>query len=318
VVLRPDAESMGAASIQHQSDRHSPNLSRDKDRRALRPHTAETGQVFTAEAVDSAFEQTRGQPWLVNALARRVTERDVQDRTEPITRGHIDAAREALILRRDTHIDSLVDKLHDPRVRRVIEPILAGAALSPDVLDDDLMYVRDLGLVTTEPNVRRQLVYQRSSAEPDVRAATNDRGGGGGTRALTGRSICGRSARPVVLRGYSESRWRASITPVGPQLNRWRSCSVVNGGGWITRELRWDRAGLSWVAARGALELKIRRGDRTLTQGVEQLSRYLSRLGLEEGTLVLFDRREGVSWEEKLYELEATGRYGQRITVFGA
>lgn len=31
-------------------------------------HTQETGQVFSQEAIDYAFEQTQGQPWLVNAL----------------------------------------------------------------------------------------------------------------------------------------------------------------------------------------------------------------------------------------------------------
>jgi len=33
-------------------------------------HTAETGQVFTEDAVVRAWELTQGQPWLVNALAR--------------------------------------------------------------------------------------------------------------------------------------------------------------------------------------------------------------------------------------------------------
>ncbi len=35
-------------------------------------------------------------------------------------------AKERIILRRETHIDQLVDKLREERVRSVIEPILAG------------------------------------------------------------------------------------------------------------------------------------------------------------------------------------------------
>ena len=38
----------------------------------LAQHTAETGQAFTPEALDTVWMQTRGQPWLVNALCRRV------------------------------------------------------------------------------------------------------------------------------------------------------------------------------------------------------------------------------------------------------
>jgi hypothetical protein len=38
----------------------------------------------------------------------------------------VDEARENLILRRETHLDQLTDKLQEERVRRVIEPLLAG------------------------------------------------------------------------------------------------------------------------------------------------------------------------------------------------
>lgn len=36
-----------------------------------RQHTEETGQIFTPEALQRAFDLTQGQPWLVNALARQ-------------------------------------------------------------------------------------------------------------------------------------------------------------------------------------------------------------------------------------------------------
>jgi type II secretory pathway predicted ATPase ExeA len=102
------------------------NFHVDEVAELYRQHTDETGQPFTDEAMARAFELTQGQPWLVNALARQVTEKDLTDRREPITAAHIEAAAEALIERRDTHLDSLIDKLREPRVRRVIEPILAG------------------------------------------------------------------------------------------------------------------------------------------------------------------------------------------------
>ena len=49
-----------------------------------------------------------------------------RDRTGSITMEMIEQAKENLILRRDTHIDQLTDKLKEERVRRVIGPILAG------------------------------------------------------------------------------------------------------------------------------------------------------------------------------------------------
>ncbi len=113
-------------------------------------HTDETGQVFTPEAVAWAYELTRGQPWLVNALARQITWYIVPDRAEPITLTHMERAKEELIARQDTHLDSLAERLREPRVRAVIEPILAGTAAPRELPEDDIRYAVDLGLVRLE------------------------------------------------------------------------------------------------------------------------------------------------------------------------
>jgi hypothetical protein len=43
-----------------------------------------------------------------------------------VTLAHYWAARERLIQSRATHLDQLTDKLREPRVHRVIAPLLAG------------------------------------------------------------------------------------------------------------------------------------------------------------------------------------------------
>lgn len=123
-------------------------------------HTAATGQGFAEKAVARAFELTRGQPWLVNALARQVVEKECAGSAEEIQLGHIENAKEALILRRDTHIDSLVQHLHEPRIRRVVEPILAGVVTAAKVLDDDLEFApepgdRHLAALAEDESLRR-------------------------------------------------------------------------------------------------------------------------------------------------------------------
>lgn len=125
------------------------NFTADEVRELYAQHSADTGQIFTDAAVARAFELSGGHPWLVNALAREATDELVEDRTLPITDAVIDAAKEILIRRQDTHLDNLAERLREPRVRRIIEPILAGEAL-PAVPDDDLRYVQDLGLVRPE------------------------------------------------------------------------------------------------------------------------------------------------------------------------
>ncbi len=109
-------------------------------------HTTETGQVFLDDAVARAFHLTQGQPWLANALARQLTEELVQDHAEPITVAHVDQARDILIRRQDTHLDSLIERLREPRVRAIVEPMLAGDTLG-DVPEDDRRFVVDLGLL---------------------------------------------------------------------------------------------------------------------------------------------------------------------------
>ncbi len=61
-----------------------PNFTVDEVAELYGWHTADTGQPFTPEAQELAFELARGQPWLVNALARQAVEKLVPDRTVPI------------------------------------------------------------------------------------------------------------------------------------------------------------------------------------------------------------------------------------------
>jgi type II secretory pathway predicted ATPase ExeA len=147
--IRQDSESLGTSSPFNIKVRSLTlaNFTRDEVAELCQQQTTETGQVFTSEAIDLAWELTCGQPWLVNAVAAEVVDALVPDRTQAIEPRHVECAKEILIERRDTHLDSLIDRLREPRVRRVIEPILVGSFLPPDLLDDDVQYVKDLGLV---------------------------------------------------------------------------------------------------------------------------------------------------------------------------
>ena len=86
------------------------------------------GQEFTEEARRGIWELTEGQPWLVNALVYDACFRNKagRERSRRITAEAIHDAREQLILRRETHLDQLTDKLQEERVRRVIEPLPSG------------------------------------------------------------------------------------------------------------------------------------------------------------------------------------------------
>jgi hypothetical protein len=125
-------------------------------------HTEATGQIFEDEAVQRAFYWSEGQPWLVNALSREAIEEILSNDYRPnITAKLIDQAADNLMRRRDPHIDSLLASLRDPRVKRVVEPMLI-AMESKDLLaelksnenfdfsSDDFQYCLYLGLIKGE------------------------------------------------------------------------------------------------------------------------------------------------------------------------
>ena len=90
-------------------------------------HTAETGQRFADGVVEDVWRLTRGQPWLVNAIAHECVARIHAFRyAEPITVDDVEVAKESIIRRRDTHVDSLMERMREPRVRRIVEPLISG------------------------------------------------------------------------------------------------------------------------------------------------------------------------------------------------
>lgn len=103
------------------------NLTREETEALWNQHQDETGQNIDPAIFAELWEDTEGQPWLVNALGLEVTWKDheARDRSRPITLEHYRAARERLVQSRVTHLDQLASKLYEDRVRNVVSDILA-------------------------------------------------------------------------------------------------------------------------------------------------------------------------------------------------
>ena len=290
------------------------NFSADEIAELYRQHSQETGQAWHPDALALAYELTGGQPWLVNALAREVVEQ-VPGREQTIEPATITTAAETLIRRRDTHLDSLVERLRDPRVRQVIEPILSGQMISPDIYDDDLQYVADLGLIVRGPNgleianpiyrevIPRVLAGPLESILPPIDRPRFISAQGtldAGTLLEEFRAFwCQHAEFFLARQPYSEAAAELIFMAF---LQR-----VVNGGGTIDREYGVGRGRIdlqiTWPAPgqnekqRIAIELKVWRDGQKdpLEKGLTQLESYLARLGLAEGWLVIFDRRQNAA-----------------------
>jgi hypothetical protein len=126
------------------------NFHKDDVARLFAQRTCETGQQITAEALDYVYEQSGGQPWIVNSLFKRATMRVLRSvDTETVGMAHITEARQQMIEARETHLDALGTRLRDPRVKRIIQTIMTGA-LDPPLgrANPDVEFCMDLGLVT--------------------------------------------------------------------------------------------------------------------------------------------------------------------------
>ncbi|MDR1484226.1 MAG: AAA family ATPase, partial [Planctomycetaceae bacterium] len=103
------------------------NFSKENVVRLFAQRTAETGQQITPEALNYVWEQSYGQPWIVNSLFKRATLRILDEESrETVTLKHIEQAREQMILARETHLESLVYRLQDSRVLKVMETLMTG------------------------------------------------------------------------------------------------------------------------------------------------------------------------------------------------
>lgn len=292
-------------------------------------HTADTGQIFTPKAIQRAYDLTQGQPWLVNALARQMVDQLAPDPAISLTKEHVEQAKEILIQRRDTHLDSLAARLREPRIRAILEPMLAGLELG-DISYEDIEFVLDLGLCVKGPQgglvianpiykevLPRVLSVVPSASLPQI--------------APTWLTAEGALDSGALLEAFLQF-WRQHGEPllksapyheIAPHLVMMAFLHrVANGGGTLDREYALGMGRMDLCLRYGqttlAIELKVWREGRPdpLMRGLQQLDEYLGRLGVETGWLVIFDRREQLPpiEERTTTEIKETAK-GRPITV---
>ncbi len=317
--VRDDGETLGSASPFNIVSKALTlrNFTAAEIGRLYAQHTAETGQAFPPEVVDVVFRMTQGQPWLVNAIANEIVQELFDfDYTRVVTPAEVEQAVQTLILRRPTHIDSLMERLREARVQRIVEPVILGQAPGVGRLDDDYQYVLDLGILREvdkrlEPAnpIYAEVLMRKLSDQAQTELDTQQYPPEAPAYLVEGRLDMRR------LLGDFQAFWREhsemwverfDYKEAAPHLVLQAFLQrVVNSGGRIGRELaagsgRLDTC-MEYGGERYPMELKLRYGPQTYAEGVAQLTRYLERLGCVEGWLVVFDRRASVPWSEKLF-----------------
>lgn len=318
------------------------NFTQEEIHELYMQHTDATGQEFAPECFPMIWEATEGQPWLTNALAYEVTMKmkENRDRSVRIIPEMIYQAQERIIYRRETHIDILIDKLREDRVRRVIAPILASEVNSEvqNIPEDDIQYVIDMGLIVRGKPLRiangiyrevipRELTWSRQQTIVEQ-----------SEWYLRPDNSINMEKMMVDFQNFFRlnSEWwveRFEYKESGPQLLLQAFLQrVVNGGGYIDREYGLGRGRTDLLIRKPltdqyggpiqyiVLELKIKHGqaiETLIADGLKQTAGYMERCGgVKEGHFILFNTDKGATWEEKIWH--RTEQYGEHtIEVWG-
>ena len=313
--IRPDGTSLGEISPFNiiRKDMLIPNFTESDIADLYAQHTAATGQKFADGVVADVWRLTRGQPWLVNAIGCECVEEIHCFRyDETITVEDVEAAKEAIIRRRDTHVDSLMERMREPRVRRIVEPLISGDRSDVTYNDEDYRYITDLGLLRVD---RGALV----PANPMY-------------AEIIGRYLS-RGEQDAMIRSVPETPWVKDDGLDMPGLMAafqqfWRENSgadrdimgyresvphlvlmaflqrVTNGGGRINREMALGTGRLDlcveFRGARYAIEVKTSanfQGEKSYAQ----CAKYLDSLSLSEAWMPIFEKSTEKTWDEKIY-----------------
>jgi hypothetical protein len=217
--------------------------------------------------------------------------------------------------------------------------LLQGEGALDDVPVDDQHYVEDLGLITTRPQIRisnriyREVIPRELTWTTQTRITHDQHWYVGSDGRMEMEKLLG--AFQQFFREHSDAWIEGfSYKEAGPQLLMQAFLQrIVNGGGRISREyalgrkrtdlfLEWpiDQAqGFNGPVQRVVIELKLwRKGelDTLLPKSLEQTADYAEHVGAEEAYLIVYDRRDKLSWDERCWQLER--QHGnRRIPVWG-
>jgi hypothetical protein len=320
VQVRPDGESRGLASpfnIKKESMTLA-NFTLREIKTLYGKHTKATGQVFEQSAIKRAWAWSEGQPWLVNALADRVVSEILKkDPSAAITGDHMDQAAETLIRRRDNHLDSLLNRLKEARVKLVVQSILLGDVNIPkEASDDDRRYVLDLGLVKDNgsgnlaaANPIYQEIILRFLTSRHERLFMNMP-----SLTTSNRWVDGDKLDMTALIKAFQEYWRENSgvldDPNGYDeavallvLNAFLQRLLNGGVELLRREYALGRRRLDILARfKGVaypVEVKIIH-HQGLEDSLEQIRDYMGMCCAKEGWLVIFDHESKKPWEEKI------------------
>ena len=296
------------------------NFNRENVEHLFTQRTEETGQKITDEALDYVWDQSRGQPWIVNSLFMRATMRVLYENDySTVTLEHVKEAREQMIVGRETHLDALAYRMENPKIRKIMESLMIGKTDPLLSESEDFRLCLDLGLVTRErgtPSVAnpiyreilaRQLTTGPQDAIPEPEWQWEKSDGSLDMDALL------KEFQKFWRRNSEMWEERMNYTEAFPHLLLMAFLQrVLNGGGHIDREYAAGRGRLDLAVEYNKkmhiIEIKLIHSYNTpeevYEEGITQITKYRNSIdSTAPAYLVIFDRRSETKqkpWDERL------------------
>jgi hypothetical protein len=289
-------------------------------------YTEETNQPFTDDAIKKIYEETEGQPWLVNCLGSILTLDIKPGTTEPIEPDDVEKAIESLLLEKNDHFDNLYEKAKLYK-ETFVEVVFDNVSYSP--YQEDQSWLEQYGLIKNKDghaivanNIYKSMFIKVFFREVNAYDEISLHGYVlPGNKLDMGRILLDFEqyiAQIGVNAFYKEDKPYEKTGQF--LLTAWLYQFVRGGEGELCYEVpsgvgRMDII-LTYKGKKYIIETKINRHNltRTIKDGINQLSdKYLASESIEEGFLVIFDIKTHIG-EECEQHLHQAGN--KKVTSF--
>ena len=305
-----------------------PNFTLEQVRELLGQYTAEVGQPFAPEVIETLHKQTNGQPFLVNRAAQILTAELNILKTETITLDHFSKAHTQLLEEGNTNMSHLLTNIRrDPRFERVLMRITSyerGLRFNPD--DEIIAELATYGVIAKSTDGMCEIVnpiYQHrilqafkplfNGLEDEYFSEEN---GDDFIDYLTPDGVIEMGALLDNFQAFiARAGFRILQVPDTPQeyvgqhlLYAYLDTFVQIVRGDMFLEVQTGRGRMDLLLLHNQrkyiVETKIWEGDRSYQAGKQQLATYLKSEGVTEGYYVVFDHRQK---PEPRVEMETIG-----------
>ena len=291
-----------------------PNFTLAQVQELLGQYTAEVGQAFAPEVIESIHKQTGGQPFLVNRFAQILTEEIDIPKTQTLTITHFSQAHGQLLEENNTNLTHLTTNVRrNPRFENLLMRILLYEEGVPFSLRNDLINeLATYGVLTRGTDRMCKIanpIYLHcilQAFKPIVNGLERDYfpEDTDGFQYLTN---TGQIQMEQLLNNFRDFIARAGYrilkVPETPQefigqhlLFAYLDQFVTSVNGAMYMEVPTGRGRMDLIILHNQrkhiVETKIWRSKRSYTEGKQQLAAYLSTEGVTEGHYVVFDHRE--------------------------